>query len=556
MRNVYIVVIALFIICVILLAASFFWLDSMGHKKFYYIVELEAKPFGSVRVDKFVTEDKRMYKASSQMPFEDLLTDHRAGLTLEKDYALDEYSESNSGSGAHERCLVRNRRNFMSLVYTDGPRFSYLEKAPLREGSFLFKDDSLATYVPLIENYDFRKGGPQGFRAVVYFDKRLPPIKKVLTLRSIRDEYLKVGSRPIKTECLLIRAMGLDPIVLWVSKLDHSIIAIDLPYKNLKFKRSFVYKKYEAQPAAISDNRGIISTGVVFKNKKISLSGTMTTPNNEGPNPAVLLIPDSPPCDRDSYGVFADAAQYMANSGFAVFRFDRRGIGASSGYFASLDDDEEMSDITSALEFMASQKTIDPNRLFLIGYSKGGYLASMIAAGDPRIKGCAIMAGLASLDEERDDFKILRARAAKQNWPDEYLSIALQSRLDTNRVVRHNTGDWITLLGRKCYIAKMRQELRRDPVEAMKGVKAPVLLLHGTNDAVAPSEDSARLDKALEESGNSAHKLIYFGYLDHYFGSRIFDGRGRISYKVDANALDAIASWLKELVGRASLKKI
>ena len=544
MRNVYITIIVLLALCITSLVASFFWLDKIRHKIFYYTVELEKKPFGFIKTERFLTEDRLMYKSAARMPFEHIYTDRLARLALNKDYILDEYSENNSGSGSRERCLIRNINGSVSLVHTEGPRFSYMEKMPVKKGVFLFKDDSLATYVPLIENYDFRKGGPQGFRAIVYFDNRLPPTKKMLTLRSIKDEYLKVDHRMIKAECLLLRAMGMEQIVIWVSKLDHSIVMIGLPYKNLVFTRSLTHKKYDVQPSAIRDSENFISTEVMFKNKKISLSGTLTVPVSGGPFPAVLLIPGSTPCDRGNYGIFTDIARHLTGSGFAVLRFDRRGIGASSGDFASLSDEEELTDLKSALEFMAGQGSIDSNRLFLIGHSKGSYLASKLVVLEPRIKGLAMMAGPASLDDERDGFKKLKLRSLLQKWPDEYLQTALQSRLDTLSIVKNNSRPWTTLLGRKCYLENMRQELRASPIEAMKNVKSPVLLLHGTNDAVVPSEDSSLLDKALEESGNSAHKLIYFGYLDHYFGRRVFDGQGRVSYRVDKSVLDTIAGWL------------
>ena len=137
MRNVYITIIVLLALCITSLVASFFWLDKIRHKIFYYTVELEKKPFGFIKTERFLTEDRLMYKSAARMPFEHIYTDRLARLALNKDYILDEYSENNSGSGSRERCLIRNINGSVSLVHTEGPRFSYMEKMPVKMFTFI-----------------------------------------------------------------------------------------------------------------------------------------------------------------------------------------------------------------------------------------------------------------------------------------------------------------------------------------------------------------------------------------------------------------------------------
>jgi hypothetical protein len=327
---------------------------------------------------------------------------------------------------------------------------------------------------------------------------------------------------------------------------------VELPQEDLKFTRTFSYKKVRRAEGASAKKVSYAVRDVLFRNKKVELSGTLTVPNGDSPRPPVVLIPDSGVVDRDCLGIFSDIADRLTENGFAVLRFDKRGIGSSTGDFGSLSDEDERADIKAAIEFLATQKGIDMGRLVVLGYSKGGYLASRIASEDARVKGCIILAGLAYTNEALSGFQALRARAVRDNWPEAYIKIALQSKLEAMDIVKKTDKGWQSLLGRRCFIKKMREEMEERPLETMKNVKVPVLLLHGSNDDQVPSEYAKLLDRSLEEAGNMARTLVYFGYLSHYFGKRVFDGKSRVAYAVDAQALDTIGNWLKNVVGPSS----
>src|SRR5665213_2466662 len=69
------------------------------------------------------------------------------------------------------------------------------------------------------------------------------------------------------------------------------------------------------------------------------LSGTFTRPRTSRPILAVVLLAGSGPVDRDEaimgHRPFAVLADYLTRRGIAVYRFDKRGIGRSTGAFAS-----------------------------------------------------------------------------------------------------------------------------------------------------------------------------------------------------------------------------
>ena len=99
--------------------------------------------------------------------------------------------------------------------------------------------------------------------------------------------------------------------------------------------------------------------------------------------PAVVLDRRLGPMDRDetAYGIpiFAQLANALADAGFAVVRYDKRGVGQSGGRgeFATLADYAE--DVVAAMKFLEKRKDIDPKRIALVGHSEGAAVALLAA---------------------------------------------------------------------------------------------------------------------------------------------------------------------------------
>lgn len=79
---------------------------------------------------------------------------------------------------------------------------------------------------------------------------------------------------------------------------------------------------------------------------------------------------------------------YLAARGFAVLGFDFRGHGSSQGRL----DEGTLDDVQAALDFIAAQPQVDPNRLALRGSSMGGMFALRAAAIDKRVRAVAAIA--------------------------------------------------------------------------------------------------------------------------------------------------------------------
>ncbi|MEM1037427.1 MAG: alpha/beta fold hydrolase [Pseudomonadota bacterium] len=113
----------------------------------------------------------------------------------------------------------------------------------------------------------------------------------------------------------------------------------------------------------------------------VVLAGELTKPKGEGPFPAVVLITGSGPQDRDEallgHKPFLILSDHLTNQGFAVLRYDDRGVGASTGDFATATTFDFADDAAAALTFLTTRSDIDPTRLGYIGHSEGGLVAPL-----------------------------------------------------------------------------------------------------------------------------------------------------------------------------------
>ena len=544
MRKIYLAVFIIFIASVLLFIASLFYLDREKHKFYYYIVNSDGHDIEAIRIDKYITDDRLIYRSQDSTPFQPLLTESKSKITLDRKYNIVSYSKEDSGAGLQETVYLENANNNVSFVATSRSEFACLTDLPIKQSTFIFEEYSPVTYLPILENYDFTIGRSQAFNVITQFSTLLPPMKRLLILTSIRDEYLKIGSRKIKVECLLIKIRNSPQGMLWVTKSGRTLVGIEFPDKKIKITRSFLSKNLESKKFVLKSD-SYSEEDVKFNNKKVVLSGTLTIPKKEGLCPSVLLIGEDKECDREGNGLFTAVADNLGKQGFFVLRFDKRGIGSSSQDSKPVTDTDEFEDANCALGYILSRKEADPQRVAVIGHGKGAFFAAKLASERKNVKALILMAPLISLGGETDfNFDNLKEMAAKLGWGDQYLKLAMKSRMETIERVKNTKNDWMSLLRTRCFLKKLREELEERPTDMIRGIEIPVLILHGKEDEFIPVKAAATLDKALEESGNKNHKLIYYGYLGHFFGKYTEDGVNKARYDVDKEVLYTIDRWL------------
>jgi pimeloyl-ACP methyl ester carboxylesterase len=307
---------------------------------------------------------------------------------------------------------------------------------------------------------------------------------------------------------------------------------------------------------------------------KISLAGTLTLPRGPGPFPAAILVSDSGPHDRDESIVghrpFLVLADHLTRKGIAVLRFDKRGIGKSTGDYANATTEDFATDAEAALSYLKTRKETDPKRTGLIGHSEGGLIAPLVASRSAGVAWIVLLAGQGLNGEDTlllqselilkssgvDDDQVERTRVFnKQTYAlvrQEKDPAALQAKL-TDLVQSSSMSAMLppaALQSQLRFVASpwFRFFLDYDPVPALQKTTCPVLALTGEKDLQVPArENLPKVQKALQDGGSKDFQATELPGLNHLFqhsptGS--IGEYGSIEETMAPEALNAISDWL------------
>jgi len=123
---------------------------------------------------------------------------------------------------------------------------------------------------------------------------------------------------------------------------------------------------------------------VTFTNKEeITLSGTFSRPFTDRKTQAIILVAGYGPNDRDYTGMghkyFLTLANHLNNLGFAVLRYDKRGVGKSLGNYELATSRDFADDALCGIAYLKTRQDIISEQIGILGHSEGGLIATMIA---------------------------------------------------------------------------------------------------------------------------------------------------------------------------------
>ncbi|MGC8724609.1 MAG: alpha/beta hydrolase family protein [Acidobacteriota bacterium] len=304
----------------------------------------------------------------------------------------------------------------------------------------------------------------------------------------------------------------------------------------------------------------------------VTLAGTLTLPEGKGPFPAVLLLAGSGPLDRDEalfgHKPFLVLADFLTRQGVAVLRFDKRGVGQSTGDRAQATDDDYTKDALAGLAFLRSQKEVNPKAVGLIGHSEGAIeavkaagrstdVAFIVLLGGPGLPGARILEDqIAAMDKAAGATPEQVAQAvavekqilsAVQKQPDDAKASA-----EIRTILRKEQPELKgQALDRQVQMATspwFRQFIAYDPRPDIEKVKCPVLALGGEEDLQVPAmENLLAIRGALQKGGNQRYTVKMLPGLNHLFqeaSTGLPAEYGRIAQTFSPDALKLIGSWI------------
>ena len=252
---------------------------------------------------------------------------------------------------------------------------------------------------------------------------------------------------------------------------------------------------------------------VRFQANGFALVGTLSKPAAAVPRgtrlPAVILVAGGSDVDRDEtiagVPVFGQLASALADAGFIVVRFDKRGVGQSGGRNESVTLNDYSEDVRAVLKGLRKRKDVDPKRVALAGYGEGGAVALVTAQKDDDVAAVALLAapGVTGADLVLEQ----QARAlAKMSIPDAEKQAKIDLQKKINEAVLTGRGwDGVPPAVRKQADTPWFQSfLTYDPVKVVPKVKQPILVVTGALDRGDSARERAEARNAgarAEESG-------------------------------------------------------
>jgi pimeloyl-ACP methyl ester carboxylesterase len=243
---------------------------------------------------------------------------------------------------------------------------------------------------------------------------------------------------------------------------------------------------------------------ITFQNKEILLNGTLTKPDTTGPYPVVIVAHTANAGTRD-FGVYQHLARILPTCDIAVFLFDRRGSGESTGEFATATFFDLAADIQAAIDHLKLRSDIEPKHIGLWGMSQGGWIAPLVASKSADVTFVVAVSAIGVSPAEQMNYsaayelreKGFSAQAIKQmlelrGQVDKYYrGNANRSEVQEKLNVFRNEA-WFSLaylddsLPEDPTISKWYQEMDFDPIPIIQNVDIPVLLLYGEHDPWVP----------------------------------------------------------------------
>jgi hypothetical protein len=332
-----------------------------------------------------------------------------------------------------------------------------------------------------------------------------------------------------------------------------------------------------------------IEEEVTFENGDITLAGTLTLPEGDGPFPALILLSGSGQQDRDGalpivpgYRPFADIADTLTRQGIAVLRYDDRGVGGSTaGDLAAVTSADFANDAEAAFDFLQSRADIGGQQIGFLGHSEGGILAPMVAARNPDVAFVISMAGTAVNGYETVIKQVERLSLASGASSAEAAAAGEKQRAALDLVLAQDwdgleamvtaiveeqiaavPAEQLAAMGGmdaavQQQVAAQMQALQspwyqyfmsHDPGQDWAQVAAPVLGLFGGNDTQVDAEqNSAALQAALESAGNADVTIQVLPTANHLFQEAVTGGvdeYATLPPQLMPEFLEAISQWL------------
>jgi uncharacterized protein len=292
-----------------------------------------------------------------------------------------------------------------------------------------------------------------------------------------------------------------------------------------------------------------------------NLAGTVTRPATAtGELPAVVLVGGSGAADRDGMvagiPVIGHVAKALAEAGFLVVRYDKRGVGQSGGRPETATLADYADDARAVVNYLRKErKDVDDERIAVVGHSEGAWVALQLGAATRDVKALVLVAGASGtggalvLEQQQHLLDQLKVPDAEKKSKAE-----LQARINAAATGK---GSWDGVpdpLRQQADTPWFASYLAFDPARVMDDTRQPVLVVQGELDTqVPPRHADALAELARARNRKADVEVAKVAGVNHLLvpakTGEVSEYATLETKQVSAVVTGAITAWLTRTLG-------
>jgi len=378
------------------------------------------------------------------------------------------------------------------------------------------------------------------------------------TVDRITDRRFSTPTGPIdlrQVDMTFATPQGSMAVELWIDARSR-LARIAIPAQSLVVLRDDLSSVMTREE--FTKNAG--DSTLFIPNNGFNLGATVTTPTGGAAKaPAIILVGASGPQDREEaiagLPIFGQIAGTLANAGFFVVRYDKRGTGQSGGRTERLTISDYADDIVVAVKFLRDRKDVDDDRIAVVSLGDGGAPALLAADRDKHIKGVALL-GAGGMTGREVTLEQQRHTLSQMKVPDaeKQAKIALQTQIVDAAIKGTGWEGVPSDVRRQADTTLFKSWLTFDPATVIPHLDQPLLIVQGALDTEFPVANADRLETLSRARtklpATATTKLIVPG-VNHRLvpatTGEIDEYESLKTRTVSPQVTDAVIHWLRDV---------
>ena len=405
-------------------------------------------------------------------------------------------------------------------------------------------------------------GAQPGAEVKVYV---APQAEMPVVVSAIADEKIETPSRAFTARryTLTFRNPGAEVTASLWTETSGALLRLSVPSQTLEIAREDVASAASRISAFSLPGDESVRIGA----NGFNLAGTVTLPSTgRPPHAAVVLIGGAGPADRDGtvagIPMMGQVARDLVAAGFAVVRYDRRGVGQSGGRAETAALADYADDARAVVSYLRKErrKDVDGKRIAVLGHAEGAWVAMRLGAIEKDVAALVVTGagsetgGALVLEQQQHLLEVMQATDDERKD-----KAALQNRIN---LAATGAGPWDDVpkeLRAQAETAWFASYLSFDPAKTMKDIRQPLLIVHGGKDTqVAPRHAEALATLARARKRTVPVEVVTVPGVNHLLvpatTGEISEYATLAGREVSREATSAIATWLTTTLGAGKRK--